>query len=181
MMCVQAFCCRVHLCQSLRWSPRLLHSCSATICPPALKAGSTTVYEWTEASCGTKVCMAELGGIDDETLKYWRAGFEACKNDTTGKHDYAVYATAMNWQLLKSIETGCGLPAGTLKAPAYSTGAMNLSFLFVFLASKSSLSFLFVFLASKSPQASILARLQRCFSVQLPSFQLFWPVRIEPS
>ena len=60
--------------------------------------------------------MAELGGIDDETLKYWRAGFEACKNDTTGKHDYAVYATAMNWQLLKSIATGCGLPAGTLKA-----------------------------------------------------------------
>ena len=84
------------------------------------------MYEWTEASCGTRECMAEIGGIDDETLKDWRAGFEACKYDVTGKHDYAVYATAMNWQLLKSIATGCGLPAGTLKATPYLlTGAMS--------------------------------------------------------
>jgi hypothetical protein len=98
----------------------------ATICPQALKAGSTTEYEWTKASCGTKECMAEIGGIDDETLKDWRAGFEACKNDTTGKHDYAVYATTMNYEFLMSIATGCGLPAGTLKGTAYfSNGVMS--------------------------------------------------------
>jgi hypothetical protein len=59
--------------------------------------------------------MAEIGGIDDETLKDWRAGFEACKNDTIGKRKYEAYATAMNYEFLKSIETGCNLPAGTLK------------------------------------------------------------------
>ena len=83
------------------------HSGSATICPQALKAGSTTEYEWTEASCGTRECTAEIGGIDDETLKDWRAGFEACKNDTIGKRKYEVYATAMKYEFLKSIETGC--------------------------------------------------------------------------
>ena len=45
--------------------------------------------------------------------------------DTTGKDSYAVYATTMNYEFLKSIETGCGLPAGTLKVTGPTSGPLT--------------------------------------------------------